>query len=73
MISRTQDWNARFSYSPPLVEIYIPDSQIVAIKKCDAPDRTTQPDWVRVTVSNGQEFLVVGKVSDFDRTGEVKE
>lgn len=67
MNAQKQDWGARFEYSPPLVAIYIPDSQIIAIEKTQQPERSTVADWVKVTVVSGQEFIVTGKISDYDR------
>jgi hypothetical protein len=54
---RAQDWNASFSYAPPLVDIVINTDHVVDATACDS--RGSGP-WMRVRMSDGKQHIVKG-------------
>lgn len=57
-----QDWSGSFAYAPPLKDAVINLDEVSTIQETDS--RGCGP-WVRVTMRNGDRFIVQGVPADF--------
>lgn len=65
---RYQNWDASFSYAPPLLPVVINTDHVLIAKACES--RGAGP-WMKVTMQGGDSMIVKGVPSDLIYRKEV--